>query len=397
MAACIAGAAFAGSSAVPAARADSLDPTLPQRIMIGPPRGPAPMARLNAQRTGRSSMLLPQRPRLAWRARAPASIEGAPVIDGKGRIVLTTATALLVQLDATGRLEWTARIGSALPATSPVLTNDGARAVITTAGELVKVDARGRLLMRRSLPFSEALTIVASLPLDDGTLVVAARRELLQLESDGSLRARTTLGDDVRTLLQQTDVLITVSERGIVHSWKPPDAPLELGRFAGRVDEGAVLTGPDRLSAVVDHRKMVELELKTGVRRLRSGGETLTLYGPPAALANGETRVMSFDGLLLGHDRSGRETLRVALDPQRAPGTTLLSEGASPPVVVDASGTVGFARPGLDAGIVTARGEVVTAPGATCIDPIVIIPAGPRKMVVACRSGVLIALNDAKP
>ena len=51
-------------------------------------------------------------------------------------------------------------------------------------------------------------------------------------------------------------------------------------------------------------------------------------------------------------------------------------------------------RPGLDAGVVSVNGEVAAARGAACGDPVAIAPGGARRMVVACRSGLVFMLGD---
>lgn len=380
-----------------AARAEALDPTLPQRVAVGEPQGAAPMDRIDAQRSGRARQPLPRRPRVLWRARV-AGIDHPLLVDARGSVVAAGNPPHLTQLDARGRLEWTARLPSA-PVTSPVLTSNGTRIVFTANGQLTAFDASGKLLRRQTLAPPGSLVNAAPLALDDGGLVAALGGLVLRLDAAGGVAARAVIDDDVRSVVRDTDdKVLLITARGDVVEWKPPHRPSLRGSFGGRVEDGAALTGPARVTAVVDRTRLIELKLASRTRHVRLPDGPLLLRGPPAIASTGESRVASVDGLLLGHDTAGRETLRVALEPITvAPGdagTHLPQAGGAPPLIVDSDGRTGFVRPGLDAGIVTADGEVVAASGAACGDPIALAPGGARRMVVACRSGLIFMLGD---
>jgi hypothetical protein len=374
------------------ARADAIDPTLPTRFVVGPPRGAAPMAGLDAQRTGRAATSLPSHPRLLWRARVAAGADFSFAVDGEGALVLASAASVVAQVDARGRTSWTARTGSPA-AIGPVLLSDGRRAVITSSGELVAFDATGRLVLRRALPGGDVRNAVAALALDDGGLAFATGDTVLHIERDGDVRSRSRLEGTVQSLLARGGELLAVTERGHVFSLVRSRAPLRVGSFGGRIDEGAALALPDRLLAVVEHRRLIELRLTGGTRRTAVFDPVLSLVGPPVIAADGGTRISTADGMLLFHDVRNRETLRVALEPQAGSGEV---GGFAPPVVVDAQGRVAFVRPGRDAGVVLPSGEIAAAANATCPDPIALCPAGPGRFAVACRSGVLLMIADAQ-
>jgi hypothetical protein len=127
------------------------------------------------------------------------------------------------------------------------------------------------------------------------------------------------VNDEVRALLQSERAFVFVTELGDVHSWSPPSGPRKLGNFGGRTSAGAALMQRDRLTAVVDQTRLVDFDLSTATRRVRAdASSSLLLQGVPA-ITSRETRTLSGDGLLIGHDLAGSETLRVALDAQRSP------------------------------------------------------------------------------
>jgi hypothetical protein len=267
--------------------------------------------------------------------------------------------------------------------------------VLTTGGELFGFDRAGRERFSVALPLVATGRVAQPLPENDGGLVLAAGRNVIRLDRSGVVRASARLDADVATLLRRRSETLIVTERGEIFGWQPPAEPTELGSFAARVD-GAALDG-DRLSAVVDQKKLVELNLASGTKLQRADVPT-GLSGPPALLPGGATRVVTQDGMLLAHDAKGDETLRVALEPPSLIGdagaTVVSASNASPPLIVDAKGRVGFVRPGLDAGTVDSAGNVRAAAGAACIDPVGVAPAGSGRMVLACRSGVVFLIGD---
>jgi len=376
------------------ANADPIDPTLPQRRVVGPPAGACPASRVDGGRTGRARSPLPNKPRELWRARITGGLDLFPVVDRAGHVVAASASGRVSELDARGKLVWTAKTGSASIVLGPVLTSDGTRVVVTTTPEIVGVGTDGGVKYRQLLPLSNLKGAAEPLATSDGGLVLAANGKLLRLDSRGGIQARADFtGTPVAALEQGARVLVATLS-GDVLEWKPPAAPTRLGSFGGQLDEGAALSSPNHVTAVVDHQRVIDLNLSAGSRHVRLESSEL-IQGPPAILGSGETRVASFAGLMLGHDRTGAETSRVALEPPAVAGAALaLGLAGAPPLVVDAKGRVAFARPGLDAGIVQPSGNVVTAPGAACGDPMALVPAGAKRMLLGCRSGLMLMIGD---
>ncbi|MFO0569976.1 MAG: hypothetical protein U0263_30295 [Polyangiaceae bacterium] len=389
------GLALALGMAVVPARAERVDPTLPTRRVVGAPAGQSPMFRGDSARTGRTRQPLPSEPVVLWRARVTGGLDLPLVVDGRGHTIAASPMSQLVELDDKGKLSFSVKTGSSPPVQGPVLTTDGTRIVLTAVGELWGLTPNGAVRFRRTLPQSSALGGAQPLATRDGGAVFWAGQSLYWIDPSGDVQARAKHTATPVTLLELGGRILAVSERGDVYEWKPPEEPTKLGSFGGRIDEGAALSSSNHVTAVVDHTRVIDLKLSAGSRHIRVETSEL-LQGPPTILSNGETRVASFAGLLLGHDRLGAETTRAALEPNSGasagsvPGLT-----QPPPLLVDEKGRVAFVRPELDAGVVLETGEIKSAAGAACGDPISLTAAGKQRFVVACRSGLILMIGAA--
>jgi len=382
-------------------RAQPIDPTLPQQRIVGRPSAPGSMLRLSPGRTGLSPSPLPVAPRVLWRTRAQGGIGHSVSVDDRGAIVIASSIAQLVQIDPHGKPDWTVHTGRGAPLTTPVITSDGTRVVVVPGPQLVGVDATGHVRFKRALPASgsSASFVGAPLPLDNGGVALSLGSTMLRIDPAGRVVSTADAPETVQTLLGRSGSLLAVTRRGNVLSWRSPGAPSHVGSFGAPVDGWPALCSSHSICASVDHHRLVELDLDTGIRHVRLDDASVTLLGSPAVSRTRETLTPTADGLVLGHDTTGKETLRVALIPgSLAPdggaGPSLVRRTTLPPVIVDGAGTLGFARPGLDAGTVASTGELHTAPGTACADPVGVAPAGPHRMVVACRSGLLWLVGD---
>lgn len=375
----------------------ALDPTLAHELRVGTPRGFAISARLDAARTGRAHSALPRNPRIVWRSRVTGSIDWPAVIDQHGSIALVS-TVSLTQISSVGAVEWVLGFESAPPVTAPALTSDGLRVLLTASGELLGISARGHIRKRAQLPLRVVRSAVPLLPLEDGGLIVATSGDVLRLDANYAIVAQARVNDEVRSVVVSGHGLLIATELGDVYGWASPVPLTKLGSFGGRTPEGAALSSPERLTAVVDHARIVDFDVVTHSRFLRTSSAGAALLGPPAITAHGESRVLSTDGLLLGHDPAGRETVHMAVElaPNGAERGFALA-GAAPPLLVDPQGLVAFARPGSQVGVVDLNGEIRTADGSGCFDPVSLTPAGPARLLLACRSGQLWLLSDKGP
>jgi hypothetical protein len=397
------GALLAGSVVAAAAwsRAQPIDPTLPQQRIVGRPSAPASMMRLTPGRTGRSRSPLPLAPRVLWRTRAQGGIAHSVSVDARGAIVIASSIAQIVQIDPHGKPEWTVHTGRGAPLTTPVITSDGTRVVVVPGPQLVGVDATGHVRFKRALPASgsSASFVAAPLPLDSGGVALSLGSTMIRVDPAGHVVSMADAPETVQALLGRSGSLLAVTRRGNVLSWRSPDAPSRVGSFGEQVDGWPALCSSHSICASVGHHRLVELDLDNGIRHVRLDDPSILLLGSPAISRTRETLTPTEDGLVLGHDARGKETLRVALipgslSPDGGALPSLVRRTTLPPVIVDSAGTLAFARPGLDAGIVTPAGDLHTAPGTACADPVGVAPAGSHRMVVACRSGLLWLLGD---
>ncbi|XXX73655.1 hypothetical protein WMF30_39035 [Sorangium sp. So ce134] len=398
----LAAAAALLPAAAPFAFADGVDTSRPHTIVVGSPRGFAPSERLDARRTGRSAARLPYPAREAWRRQLRGGIDAAPLADAEGDLILTLTVPEVVKLGADGRERWRVRIGDSAPLAPAAITSDGTIALITSSGLAVGLTPAGRVRFAVPLGLRGRDADVAPLALDDGGLVAAAGRSLVELAADGSVRARAELPDRATgALLAGPGGTLVTTESGTVLTWRPPSAPRRLGSLGGVPRRGAALADARTLLAVVDGRRLVALDLPTGTTGVRAGGALGVLDGPPAVGAGGVAVVLSTAGLLVGVGPSGDEALRIPIDRSLAapPADGGLSgffgpvdAKPSPPVVIDRAGRVGFVRASGRAGVVEADGNVSIAAERVCAAPVAVVPAGEERMAIACRDGTVVML-----
>ena len=131
------------------------------------------------------------------------------------------------------------------------------------------------------------------------------------------------------------------------------------------------------------------MDLRTGTVSVRA--TVSNLEGPPAVGPQGVAWAATIYGLLVGAGPTA-EVGRVALSPQPLPGEDAGATSyyrPSPPVLVDKSKRVAFVRGDGTLGVVSPSGQVSLAGSTACLDPTHLVPAGPKRFLVACRSGTL--------
>ncbi len=419
----------------PSARADAVDPSMPRTLLVGAPRGAAPSERLDAQRSGRSRTLLPSAPLHRWEHHLTSGIELSPVVDERGNILVVGTTPDVIKLDPEGKELWRVRFGTSAAVVPPVLTSDGTLVVVTASGQAVGVTPSGTLRFVSALGVRGRDADTPPLALDDGGVIIAAGGALVEIDRDGVVRARTALEikpgtADTRVagaLVQgpiteagKRSALFT-TESGSVFAWRPPAAPRKLGNLGGFPRRGAVVTGARTLTAVVDSRRIVDFDLPTGVTHVRFNSGTLAQIDGPVTIApDGVLLAATLSGLLVGVDAAGNETIRIALEkppvaPPPLPGPTAgpPTGGAgifggqvgggvgsgffgipveikpSPALIIDREGRIAFVRAAGRAGVITPKGAVVLASERVCSNPIAALPAGEKRLLIACRDGGL--------
>jgi hypothetical protein len=430
-------AAIVAAALLPASpvRADVIDPSLPRTLVVGPPRGAAPSERIDAQRTGRSRTLFPAAPLHRWEHHITGGIELAPVVDEHDNVLVVGTTPDAIKLDSEGKELWRLRFGTSAAVVAPVLTSDGTLVIVTAAGQAVGVTPSGSLRFVTPLGVRGRDADTVPLALDDGGVIIAAGGTLVEIDRDGAVRARTALeirpgSADSRVtgaLVQgpSTDAgplgALFTTESGSVFAWRPPLAPRKLGNLGGFPRRGAVVTGPRTLTAVVDSRRIVDFDLPTGVTHVRqSSGSGAQIDGPITLGPDGLLLAATQAGLLVGVDGAGNETLRIALEkpsiaPAVAPGPTAGQPGGSvnifggtvgggagsgffgapveikpsPAPIIDRVGRIAFVRANGRAGVVSPGGAVTLASERVCGSPLAALPAGAKRLLIACRDGGL--------
>ncbi len=415
----------------PSARADAIDPSLPRTLLVGAPRGAAPSERLDAQRSGRARTLFPAAPLQRWEHHLTGGLELSPVVDERDNIYVAGTTPDLVKLDPEGKELWRLRFGTSPAVVSPVLTSDGTVVIVTAAGQAVGVTPSGALRFVSALGVRGRDADTPPLALDDGGVIIAAGGALVEIDRDGAVRARTALeikpgtadtrvtGALVQGPITEAGSLgaLFSTESGSVFAWRPPASPRRLGNLGGFPRRGAVVTGARTLTAVVDGRRIVDFDLPTGVTHVRfNSGIGAQIDGPVAVGPDGVLLVATQSGLLVGVDAAGNETIRVALEkppvlpppppsppPGQPTGGVNIFGGAigsgffgvpveikpSPALIVDREGRIAFVRAVGRAGVVSPKGAVALASERVCSSPVAAVPAGDKRLLIACRDGGL--------
>lgn len=396
------------SSAVHSPGGLGLSPFAPGRIVVGPPRGLAPSERIDGPRSGRTSTLLPNEPVELWRRPVAGALELAPVLDADGNAYVALTVPEVVKVNPDGEEVWRVRTGTGGTTAPPILTSDGTLVVVTSAGTAWGVTPSGAVRFQTAIGVRGRDASQSPLALDDGGFVAAAGREIIAVDRDGAVVSRAALDDRIASPpIAHADGVLVATERGDVFVYRAPSAPRRLGSFGGSPRGGMVLADERTLLAVVEGRRLVALDIKTATTDVRSGGldPDTQLDAPVTVTQAGVQLATSYDGLLLGFDLRGDEVLRVALEKQASlPGADAGAASTffggvelrpSPPLVVDGAGRIAFARRGGKVGVVTPDGRVMVASDRLCGTPISLSPAGPGRVLVACRDGTLFLLGEA--
>src|SRR5262249_20645582 len=138
-------------------------------------------------------------------------------------------------------------------------------------------------------------SMVSPLPLEDGGVVVATENELDALDASGSIRARAALPKDEilgsgptekGSLLAAGGRVIAVAKSGVVFAWSPGRDLVRVGSFGGEVDGGATVLDDHTLIGVVDHARIVALDIDRNVASPRTAPTIGMYFGPLAVRQN---------------------------------------------------------------------------------------------------------------
>jgi hypothetical protein len=373
----------------------------PTTVVVGSPRGFAPSERIDPRRRGQSSVELPSDPKELWRRELAGGLELPPLVDDQGEIIAALVSPDVVRLDKDGKQLWRVQLGSMPAIVPPVLTSDGSTAILCGDGTLWSVSAGGAIRYSIDLTMRTRRASAAPLARANGSLVVAGDTELAVIGPDGSVRARAELPNRaVGGLIGWRRGVLAVTQDGVVFHWKPPREPRELGELGGPVTGGIVLTNARTVVGVVEADRVMALDLQSGNSTLVISAETAMaeLEGPTTLDPRGELLVTSVYGELFALDPHGAVARRVALEPlpitsgdggAPQPLFRRMDVRPSPPLVVDAKGRVAFMRNSGKLGMVLSDDAVIEVTPRLCARPHAVLPAGPRRILAACRSGTL--------
>ena len=360
-------------------RARELDPTRAHTFTLTP-----------ARVTGTSSLaLLPRNPQVKWRVRVAGGISQAPSVAPGGAVLIALSTPTLVQYDPRGRLEWSARLGASPAALSAIVLGDGSRLVLTQGAEALVFSARGRLLRHVALPFANLDASASVAPSSDGGLLIASGRRLLRLDAALSVTLGTRLDQDIRAVLPGEPPLVVTSS-GSVFELSAEGEALRRGSFAARVDAVARLA-PRRLAAVLDGHRLSELDLDSESVTTRVTEPDLELSPSLSSNEKGELLALVGGEFLVALSAEGREKFRAAL-----PSLDGFARPASSDVLLGPDGSSLVARAGLDVIAVQPDGSVSRVEGSACAEPLRPASVAPGSVVYACRSGIVLRLDDVR-
>jgi outer membrane protein assembly factor BamB len=390
------------------ATADSVDPSAPATLVVGRPLGPAPGDRVDPGRLGRAHTALPARGRELWRGELAGGLDLPPVIGSAGDLVAALVSPEVVKISgAAGHELWRRRLGSVAAVVAPVLASDGSVVVLCGDGSLWRIGNEGRVRHHVELGSPSKAAQAAPLADDRGGVTVATEHELVAVAADGTVTARALTNElTVGGLIRRGGELLATGADGTVFSWRPPGQVRSLGTLGGAPAGGAALAGPRTLVAVVERDRLVSFDLVTATVTVIASGPPgqPQLEGPPSLTPNGELLVTTSGGELLGFDAHGEQVRLVGLEAVPTPfggdaGALLpvfrrVELQPSPPLVVDPAGRVGFIRYSGRMGVVERDDQVEILDPRSCARPLALLPAGPGRVVVACRSGSLILWGE---
>lgn len=354
------------------------------RAHVGPPSAPHAMPGGDAERSHRPATTLGSTPRVERRLRVAYGVGRGLVTREDGGFLVLHPTARASRFDAQGKLLGTLKL-SAEPASAPVVTSGGSTAFVA-GGELQMVDGRGHLRAHTALGDADfnARSILAT---RDGGVVVASNSSIVKVSAFGDVVWRRPSPETTLELLETAGSLWYVTAPGSVYRIDDAGRSSKLGELGATAHAVTSGNGGRTLLARTGSHRLVSFDL--GEHRLRASVEdaTLELDGPVLLSREELSHAFTSDGLLVRYRADGSEVQRVPIDPgaRKAPGfddALLLSDGR-----------LLMARAGADVAVVSPGGEVSSIPSSACPDPLGLYAAGPRAVLLACRSGNMLRLE----
>ncbi|HOU93917.1 MAG TPA: hypothetical protein PLU22_22860, partial [Polyangiaceae bacterium] len=337
---------------------------------------------------------------LSAQTRVQGSILHAPLVTAAGTLVVASTTGV-TELDGNGARVFTHALGRATPVTAPAIAPDGSRIVVTSSAELVVLTPSGAVSAKHRLPIDARSVHPTLVVTASGTVLLGAADGVLEVTLEGDVLVRVPLTEMPVSLLDLGARRLVVTGSGDVLEWRVTDPPRKIASFGGEV-RGQVAVAPGgELVAVVGRTRLVSIDLDDGTQRVRLVASGFSLPAPPALTSGGETRLLTSNGQILGHDPRGREVQRSSLGgvdrgprDRGGPG----EPSTLPAPLVDDAGRVVAAWPDRPLSVIDREGRLGTSEeGAACAQPVALLALAPRAVVLACASGVVSCFGTPRP
>jgi hypothetical protein len=369
-------------AAIPSAHAEDGPAAL--RAHVGPPPSPHAMPGLDAARSRRSNAILGPSPRVDRRVRIAFGIGRGLVTRADGGFVVLHPSARASRFDAQGKSLYALKL-SGEPASAPVVTASGATAFVVS-GELWQVDERGVVRSRTALGDAD-FSARSILSQRDGGVLVASNAWLVKVSAFGEIVFRRPAPETPLELLETPAGVLCVTAPGSVFRIDGSGRLSKLGELGGTTQ--FVTAGADSalLLARTGNHRVVTFDSKE--HRLHASIEdaALELDGPVLLSQNNVVQVFTSDGLLVRYSADGSEAQRVPVDPGAR------KSAGNDDALLLADGRLLLARAGADTVVVSTNGEVIAIANSACPDPVGLYAAGPRAVLIACRSGNILRLE----
>lgn len=359
--------------------AEGLTPVLPHTIHRGKPPGAAALRGVDWSRARRAELPAPEGMTVIWERRLEGGLSGDVLVDDTGR-VFVTGQGRVLQLGPDGREQYLRRAEFSSAVASALLA-DGQRVVLAREGTLAAWSPDGEPGFHVELQIPAGWARGELLPLPEGGVLVSAGTWLLSVSAPGSVEGYTHLNEPVAETLISGGKTWILTERGGVFTWDGHSPPLKQGSFDGRVSTGAA-RAPGQLVAVLDGHELVEWSLATGQRRnlarLEGAGASARLSVPTRTLVH----ILGANGALFSLPLDALGNAEVPPEIQQLPaGSGELLSGAD--------GTLAWLVG--NAPLTLRRGEGLghSLSEVVCAQPSSLVPAGPGRLLAACRSGQL--------
>lgn len=369
-------------STVPAALADVVVPGEPRRFVVGDARGAASVTGISLARDRRTSLPPPRSPRVARSVHVEGGVTCEMLADDDGRVIVA-GVGTSTELTPEGKIERRSSHGVG-QARHLALLNDGTRVVLTDEPRLAAWSPGGapRFSLR---PAHASTTVGGLLPLWDGGVLVLLGSSVHAYSAAGELRRRLELPERAQTALRNGEELVVVGARGGVYRWRGHgELELELVASVPSPVLDAALVGHGTLVTLSSNDSLVHVDLARRRAEPLSGGP-----GAPGS------RWALLEDMLLGS--AGGRLIVLRADPSRVPPLRelLARAGFEASWLSSATGSAALAAPAEPLRVLHDDGGVREVGDVRCDDPISLIPTGPRRLALACRSGRVWLIEDA--